>query len=82
MKLWAISDLHAGHADNRRVIRIPAQPGDWLALVGDVGEPPRSWPSSSTHCDRALAACCGCPAITSWTYPKDSPLRGEAGTSS
>ncbi len=39
MKLWAISDLHLGHEVTRRALReLPAHPGDWLILAGDVGE--------------------------------------------
>ena len=39
MKLWAISDLHVGFAENRRVVEaIPAHPEDWLILGGDLGE--------------------------------------------
>lgn len=37
--LWASSDVHVGHAENRRFIeRLPARPRDWLVLAGDVGE--------------------------------------------
>ena len=39
MRLWAISDLHVGHEANRRaLLELPPHPGDWLAVVGDVGE--------------------------------------------
>ena len=42
MKLWAISDLHVGYAENRGVVEQlaaqPAQPDDWLVLAGDLGE--------------------------------------------
>lgn len=39
MKLWAISDLHVRHGDNRRAVeRIDAHEDDWLILGGDVGE--------------------------------------------
>jgi 3',5'-cyclic AMP phosphodiesterase CpdA len=39
LKLWAISDLHVGHRENRRVVEaLPAHPGDWLILGGDLGE--------------------------------------------
>lgn len=41
MKLWAISDLHVGHAENRQAIaRIAPHPDDWLLLAGDLGETP------------------------------------------
>lgn len=39
LRLWAISDLHVGHRDNRRVVEeLPAHPDDWLILGGDLGE--------------------------------------------
>jgi predicted phosphodiesterase len=41
MKLWAISDLHVGHPENRRVVEnLPPRPDDWLILAGDIGESP------------------------------------------
>ena len=39
MKLWAISDLHLGHAVTRRaLLELPPHRDDWLILAGDVGE--------------------------------------------
>jgi 3',5'-cyclic AMP phosphodiesterase CpdA len=41
VRLWAISDLHLGHAENRAILDGPAPTGcahDWLILCGDVGE--------------------------------------------
>ena len=39
MKLWAISDLHVGYTENRRVVEeLAAHPNDWLVLGGDLGE--------------------------------------------
>ena len=39
LRLWAISDVHVGHPDNRRVVEdLPAHPDDWLIVAGDVGE--------------------------------------------
>lgn len=39
MKLYALSDLHVGHPDNRRALEeMPAYPDDWLILGGDIGE--------------------------------------------
>lgn len=38
MALHAISDLHLDYDENRELVaRLPARPGDWLALAGDVG---------------------------------------------
>ena len=37
MRLWALSDLHVSHPDNRGVLDgLPAMPDDWLILGGDV----------------------------------------------
>lgn len=39
MKLWAISDLHVGFAENRRLVAtIEPRPDDWLIVGGDLGE--------------------------------------------
>lgn len=39
MKLWAISDLHIGVEKNRQALgELPAFPGDWLVLAGDICE--------------------------------------------
>jgi 3',5'-cyclic AMP phosphodiesterase CpdA len=40
-KLWAISDLHVGFEENRRLVQeLPSYPDDWLILAGDTGETP------------------------------------------
>jgi 3',5'-cyclic AMP phosphodiesterase CpdA len=38
--VWAISDLHVGHAENRSVLESlrPVSEHDWLLVVGDVGD--------------------------------------------
>jgi 3',5'-cyclic AMP phosphodiesterase CpdA len=38
--LFAVSDLHVSHPDNRQIVdRLrPESPGDWLLVAGDVGE--------------------------------------------
>ncbi len=39
MRLYAISDLHLGHRENREALKgLSARPEDWLILGGDVGE--------------------------------------------
>jgi len=39
VKLYAISDLHVGHAENMAFVRsLRGEPGDWLILGGDLGE--------------------------------------------
>lgn len=39
MKLWAVSDLHVRHAENRQAVEeMPHRPDDWLILGGDLCE--------------------------------------------
>jgi 3',5'-cyclic AMP phosphodiesterase CpdA len=39
VRLWALSDLHVGYADNRAALeQIPQYPGDRILIAGDVGE--------------------------------------------
>src|SRR5579871_4709406 len=39
MRLWAISDLHVTSDVNRRAVeQMPAAPGDWLLLPGDIAD--------------------------------------------
>lgn len=39
MKLWALSDVHLEHRQNREaLVALPPQPEDWLVLAGDVCE--------------------------------------------
>ncbi len=39
MKLYAISDLHLAHRDNREALdALSAHPDDWVIVAGDVGE--------------------------------------------
>ncbi|MFI6820198.1 metallophosphoesterase family protein [Micromonospora sp. NPDC050187] len=47
--LVAISDLHVGYADNRRIVDElrPESPEDWLLVAGDVGE-------TVSHIERTL----------------------------
>lgn len=39
-RLYAVSDLHVAHPENRAVVEglFPEDEGDWLLLAGDVGE--------------------------------------------
>jgi len=37
--VWALSDLHINHKENREAIQLmPAHKDDWLILAGDIGE--------------------------------------------
>ncbi len=41
LRLWALSDLHVSHAENRSSLdSLPALPDDWLILAGDVTHGP------------------------------------------
>lgn len=80
-RLLALSDLHVGYPENRKIIEgvVPEDAGDWLLLAGDVGElfPDVEW---------ALRTLSARFATTVWTpgnhelwTHKDDPvqLRGE-----
>ena len=61
MKLYAISDLHLGHAVNRQALEaLPEHPDDWLILAGDVGE-------TAAHLNYALQILTGRFAKVIWT---------------
>ncbi|HMG20022.1 MAG TPA: metallophosphoesterase [Kofleriaceae bacterium] len=81
MKLYAISDLHVGFEANRRLwATLPAHPGDWLILAGDLGETEDhlrfTLEIATARFDRVLWT----PGNHElWTLPDDaSGLRGEA----
>ena len=80
-RLWAVSDLHVAHADNRSIVdrMEPPHPDDWLIVAGDVGE-------LFTDVLAALKLLAGRFAKVIWTpgnhelwsHPKDPvKLRGE-----
>ena len=81
MHLWALSDLHIGHAPNRDTLRaIRPHPADWLIVAGDVGERP-------DHLEEAWDILCARFARVLWvpgnhelyTTPRElSGLRGAA----
>ncbi len=80
MKLWAISDLHVGHPENRQVIEsIRPHPGDWLILAGDLGETVDHlrfvFSTLGPRFDRLLWV----PGNHElWTIPREHMPRGEA----
>ena len=42
MRLWALSDLHVSHPENREALEeLPAFPDDWLIVAGDLTDGPR-----------------------------------------
>ncbi|MBX7073579.1 MAG: metallophosphoesterase [Pirellulales bacterium] len=61
MKLFAISDLHVGHPENRQaIVDLPPHPDDWLIAAGDLGD-------SLEQIDDALALLTGRFAQVIWT---------------
>lgn len=80
MKLWAISDLHVGHRENRHAVQeIPAHGDDWLILAGDLGETTahlRFIFETLRHRFRRLIWVPGNHEL--WTVPGVEPLRGVA----
>ncbi len=80
MKLWAISDLHVGHPENRRIIENLAEhPGDWLILAGDLGETADHLRFVITTLLPRFARLLWVPGNHElWTIPSAGPLRGEA----
>ncbi|HEV2378067.1 MAG TPA: metallophosphoesterase [Streptosporangiaceae bacterium] len=81
-RLLAVSDLHVGYPENRRLVEDlrPTSAGDWLVVAGDVGE-------LTTHIEWALGTLRArfgtvvwAPGNHElWTHRKDPvQLRGEA----
>jgi 3',5'-cyclic AMP phosphodiesterase CpdA len=80
MRLFALSDLHLGYEENRRVLAsIAPRPHDWMILAGDVGE-------TLDHLDLALRTLT--PRFQRivwtpgnhelWTIPTDGSARGRS----
>ncbi len=79
--LYAISDLHLGHAANRAALQqLPAFPHDWLLLAGDVGETAEHLEFALRLLSRRFAQILWTPGNHDlWTLPKiDDNRRGEA----
>ncbi|GAA5080988.1 3',5'-cyclic AMP phosphodiesterase CpdA [Thermocatellispora tengchongensis] len=80
--LYAISDLHVGHKENREIVERlrPVVEGDWLIVAGDVGE----FAEDVEWALRVLAERFGTVIWAPgnhelWTPPRDPvELRGEA----
>jgi len=80
--LWAVSDLHVRHADNRAVVEglRPRSAADWLIVAGDVGErvDDVAWALGLLR-DRFARVLWVPGNHELWTRSKDPvPLRGEA----
>jgi 3',5'-cyclic AMP phosphodiesterase CpdA len=80
--LLAISDLHVGHPENRRIVEelFPGGPGDWLLVAGDVGELFADVEWALTLLSERFARVVWAPGNHDlWTAPHDPlQLRGEA----
>ena len=80
-RLWALSDLHVSHQQNREALAdLPAHPDDWLILAGDLTNGVRDFDwllGSLTRKFRRLAWTPGNHEL--WTVPgRDPELRGVA----
>ncbi|MFP2909709.1 metallophosphoesterase family protein [Pyxidicoccus sp. 3LFB2] len=81
MKLYAISDLHLRHPDNKLALQsLPAHPEDWLIVAGDVGETlPEMELMLRTLTERFRQVLWVPGNHELWTMPSEQPqLRGEA----
>ncbi|MBU8895257.1 metallophosphoesterase [Corallococcus sp. M34] len=81
MKLYAISDLHLRHADNRAALEALApHPEDWLIVAGDVGETLADMDTMLRTLTPRFAKLVWVPGNHElWSMPTEKPaLRGEA----
>lgn len=80
MKLYALSDLHVGHPDNRRAMEeIPPHPDDWLILGGDIGETREHLAFVIDTLEKRFARLVWVPGNHElWTLPDRDVHRGEA----
>ena len=81
MKLYAISDLHLRHTDNRQaLLALPAHPDDWLIVAGDVGETLAEMELMLRTLTERFRQVIWVPGNHElWTMPSEQPqLRGEA----
>jgi len=80
--LWAVSDLHVRHADNRAVVEglRPRSAADWLIVAGDVGERVEDVAWALGLLRERFTRVLWVPGNHElWTRSKDPvPLRGEA----
>jgi 3',5'-cyclic AMP phosphodiesterase CpdA len=81
MKLYAISDLHVNRAINwHALMALPAHPGDWLIVAGDVSEKIRQFRAAMAFLAGRFECVFWTPGNHDlWTLPSDSiGLRGLA----
>jgi len=80
LKLWAISDLHVGHVENRRKVEsLTGNPHDWLILGGDLGETREDLLFVIRTLAPRFARLLWVPGNHElWTLQREGPLRGDA----
>ncbi|NUR60843.1 MAG: metallophosphoesterase [Catenulispora sp.] len=80
-RVWAVSDLHVAHPDNRAIVdRLrPGHQDDWLIVAGDVGELAAEVVAALELLADRFAKVIWTPGNHElWTHPKDPvQLRGE-----
>ena len=80
--LWAISDLHVGHSENRAIVDrlLPDSPDDWLIVAGDVAEHMAVIEATLASLRERYATVIWAPGNHElWTHPGDPvQLRGVA----
>ncbi|MCK5931074.1 MAG: metallophosphoesterase [Fulvimarina manganoxydans] len=79
-RLFAVSDLHLGHAANREAIEaIRPRPDDWLILAGDVAERDEHIRLAFEHFGQKFRQLVWVPGNHElWTRPGRDAVRGEA----
>ncbi len=81
-RLWAVSDLHVRHLENRAIVEDvrPGGAADWLIVAGDVAERPDDIAWALRLLRERFARVIWVPGNHElWTRTKDAPpLRGEA----
>ncbi|WP_370366314.1 metallophosphoesterase [Catenulispora sp. GP43] len=80
-RVWAVSDLHVAHPDNRAIVERlrPVHRDDWLLVAGDVGEMFEDVVAALELLAGRFAKVIWTPGNHElWTHPKDPvTLRGE-----
>jgi 3',5'-cyclic AMP phosphodiesterase CpdA len=80
-KLLAVSDLHVGYPENRKIVENlrPVSAGDWLLVAGDVGEISADIEWALGTLSKRFATVVWAPGNHElWTHPRDAvQLRGE-----
>ena len=78
MRLWALSDLHISHPENRGVLEsFPALPDDWLILAGDVTDGTKQLDRCFRRLTRRFRQIVWVPGNHElWTLPSADPQLG------